>query len=192
VFVRGGVSHGSFFFENDVLISPALVQAYELESSHADHPVIAIADATRKVLLKAGGNKLYDPEGEPISSYFRRLGRKKVGGRPLHHLDYISVMVNEEHRGMLAGDRKAYFAARKKDDNAAAQELRSRSELKDAAFFLRAHRQAICRAYKATENERAREKYRWLMRYQNRSFDHNLKYVCKEVIDLEDFAKLQR
>src|SRR5207302_236985 len=42
IFMRGGISHGSFFFENDVLLSPAEARAYDLETNNAEYPVIVV------------------------------------------------------------------------------------------------------------------------------------------------------
>jgi len=48
IFVRGGVSHGPFFFENDVLISPAQARAYDLETNAAEFPIIVVTESTRQ------------------------------------------------------------------------------------------------------------------------------------------------
>jgi hypothetical protein len=39
----------------------------------------------------------------------------------------------------------------------------------------------------AANHERVRKKYRWLMRYHNRSFPNDLEYLRDEMIDLDRF-----
>ncbi len=53
IFVRGGVSYGPFFFQDDVLLSPALANAYELESKHVEYPLIVLPESTRQAILNA-------------------------------------------------------------------------------------------------------------------------------------------
>lgn len=42
VLIRGGVSYGSLYHENNICFGPAFVKAYELESKHAIYPRIII------------------------------------------------------------------------------------------------------------------------------------------------------
>lgn len=70
IFIRGGLSHGAFFFENDVLLSPALARAYELESTYAGYPVIAVAEGTKKAILGAKKKSTYAPGADPTEPYF--------------------------------------------------------------------------------------------------------------------------
>ena len=66
-FVRGGVALGYFWFEDDILLSPALVSAYEMESDKAlaKNPVIILrrdlSEAIRALRTKAGYSKDFDP-----------------------------------------------------------------------------------------------------------------------------------
>lgn len=143
IFVRGAISHGSFFFEDDVLLSPALARAYELESKHADYPVIVVPEATRRAIFEVPKKGHYARGADPTPNYFTRHGRRNWRGEPLYFLNYAPVMVNDQHRGMLPEDRKNYLNARRKGDVARAQAAIDRSALKDAAFFLKWHRKQI-------------------------------------------------
>lgn len=66
-FVRDGVALGSFWFEDDILLSPALVAAYEMESKKglARNPVIILrrelADELRSMKTGEGYSDDYDP-----------------------------------------------------------------------------------------------------------------------------------
>lgn len=66
-FVRGGVDLGYFWFEDDIMLSPALVEAYEMESKKnlAKNPVIILkrdfSEAVRDLKTKAGHSKKSDP-----------------------------------------------------------------------------------------------------------------------------------
>jgi len=70
-FVRGAVAIGSFWFEDDILLSPALVAAYEAETHFAKNPVIVLprnlADLVRTGRSEAG----YAPDYDPMSRLFR-------------------------------------------------------------------------------------------------------------------------
>jgi hypothetical protein len=45
IFVRGGLSHGPFFFEDDILLSPALAKAYEHGWSFEFYPLENVGEA---------------------------------------------------------------------------------------------------------------------------------------------------
>jgi hypothetical protein len=70
-FVRGAVAIGSFWFEEDILLSPALVEAYEAETDLAKNPVIVLrrdlAEAIRSRRADAG----YSPGFDPMANLFR-------------------------------------------------------------------------------------------------------------------------
>jgi len=187
IFVRGALSHGSFFFEDDVLLSPALARAYELENEYAEYPLIVVPEETRQALYEAPKRGSYAKGADPTPQYFKRLGRRKWRDKPLYYLDYMSVMVNEDHRGWLKEDLKDYLDAKRKGDHERAQAAFNRRGLKDSAFFLEWHRKRIEDAYQATASERVRKKYRWLMKYHNRSFRHDIDYVRDQVIDLSKY-----
>ena len=187
IFVRGGISHGSFFYENDVLLSPPLARAYQLESDHAVYPIIAVSDATRKAILEVPKKGHYAPGVDPTPRYFAKHGKRKWRGKGLYYLDYLPVMLGEEHRGWLPEDHKDYLEARKKGDDERAQAALNRRALKDAAYFLKWHKKRIEDAHTAAISEGVRKKYCWLMKYHNRSFRNDLEYLRDEVIDLAKF-----
>ena len=187
IFVRGGISHGPFFFEDDVLLSPALARAYDMETNYAEHPVIVVPESTRQAVLGVPKKGHYAPGADPTPPYFVKFGQRKWRGEQLYYLDYFRVMLHEDHRGWLPEDYKDYLDAKKKGDHERAQAALNRRALKDAAFFLKWHRKRIEEAHAATSSERVRKKYRWLMKYHNQSFLHDVDYLRDEVIDLAKF-----
>ncbi|MFN4806604.1 MAG: hypothetical protein ACK46A_14610 [Akkermansiaceae bacterium] len=190
IFLRGGVSLGSFFFEDDVLLSPALARAYELESKCADYPVIAISEETRDTLLNVPQQGGCAPGWDPTPRYFRRHGSKKWRGKPLYFLDYVPVMLNEvECWSACMEDYEKYIAAREQGDAEEVQKALERRHLRSAANFLKWHRRHIESAYQAANSEKVRKKYRWLMKYHNRSFRNDVEFVKDEVINLSQFSK---
>ena len=76
IFVRGGISHGPFFFGDDVLPSPALARAYELESRFADYPLIVIPESTRPAILDEPSEG-YAVGEDPTPQFFNRHGRRR-------------------------------------------------------------------------------------------------------------------
>ena len=134
-------------------------------------------------------NDSYGPGADPTPGIFKKFGRRKWKGQQLYFLDYVTVMLNEDHRGWLPEDLKKYRAAIKKGDNKQANKLLNIRAKKDAAFFLNWHRRRIEDAYNATASEKVRKKYRWLMKYHNQSFDNKMEYLCDEVIDIGKFPE---
>jgi hypothetical protein len=188
IFLRGGISHGFFFFEDDVLLSPALARAYELESQCADYPIIVIPQSTRDAVCGIRNGRATTRTGaDTAASYFTRHGSRVWRNEPLYHLDYARLMVNESHRGLYGRERAKYIEAKRAGNPVEAQAALNRSGLKDSAYFLRGHRKAIETAFRAASSAAVRRKYRWLMRYHNRCFPHGAKYCKREVIDLTRF-----
>lgn len=187
IFVRGGISHGPFFYENDILLSPALARAYELESKCAEYPIIVVPESTRAALLKASGVKDYAPNADPLQSCFATFSTRKWAGEQLFFLDYVSIMLEEEHIGWLPEDRKDYLDARRRGDQQRERAALERRTLKDQAYSLKWHKWKLENAYSAASSEKVRRKYRWLMSYHNRCFNHESRYLRNHVIDLSKF-----
>jgi hypothetical protein len=188
IFVRGGVSHGPFFFEDDVLLSPALARAYELESKHADHPVIVISESTRNEILGVPKQGYIDPGWDLMPKHFARHGRKRFRGGKLYFLDYLPYILNEEYLSWERADWEDYQDARREEDTPRAEAALARKYTKNRAGILRGHKQRIEAAYGAVSSERVRKKYRWLMKYHNSSFPNDFEGYRDQVINLSQFA----
>lgn len=191
IFLRGGISHGAFFYDEpkDILLSPALARAYEIESKYADYPIIVVPDSTRRAICNTPKKGFYAPGADPTPEYFAKHDRewKSNGDEPLFFLDYAHVMVNEEHQGWDTKDKQKYQLACEKHDHKRAQKLIERKAMKNAAFFLKWHRHYIEAGYKKSNEECVRRKYRWLLDYHNRAFNHDLPYLRQQVIDMSKY-----
>lgn len=187
IFLRGGIGWGPFSFENDILLSPALVHAYTLENNHAKNPVIVLTESTRQSILGLSNKKEYADGADPTPTYFARYGNRRFKRERMYFLDYVGIMIHEQHRGLLPEDKKALKQARAHHDLGIGQEIWSNVHYKDAAWFLEGHRLQLEAAYRAATSEKVRDKYRWLMKYHNRSFRHDLPFIRDQVIDLSAF-----
>lgn len=187
IFVRGGISLGSFFFEDDILLSPALARAYELESKCADYPVIVLGEETREALLSVPKKGFYAPGADPTPRYFRRHGKKKWRGQAVYFLDYVPVMLGEYDGWTSNEDYQDYMNARKEGDSERAQAAINRRYLKGSARFLKWHRKHLEDAYAASRSEKVRRKYRWVMKYHNNSFRNDVEFLKDEVVDVTRF-----
>jgi hypothetical protein len=72
-FLRGGVALGNFWFDQDILLSPALVQAYEMESRKtlAQNPVIILPRELVYKLRSMKSGEGYGEEIDPMEDLFR-------------------------------------------------------------------------------------------------------------------------
>lgn len=83
VYMRGGISFGSFYKDDNIIFSTALVKAYELESKKSIYPRIMIdlelidiiINAPKKSISEAGFSKLiyFDNQGDAFLSPFSPL-----------------------------------------------------------------------------------------------------------------------
>jgi hypothetical protein len=108
IFLRGGVGVGPFFLENYVLVSPALVDAHELESRHADAPIIVLTKQTVDWIKKTAGPNSSVPNFENV--FFRSLS-KTCGDEPLFALDYLRVAMTDDEPGIVLEAHKQKVAA---------------------------------------------------------------------------------
>lgn len=196
IFLRGGISHGSFFYDEqkDILLSSALVRAYELESKYADYPIIIVPDSTRHAIFNVPKKGYYAPGADPTPTYFAKHDRpwKTKNNEPLYFLNYVGAMLNEQHQGWDPKDKRKYLEAHERFDSKRAQELIDRMAMKNAAYFLKWHRRRIVEAYTVATAESVRRKYRWLMNYHNRSFRRDLPYIGQQAFDMRKFRKWRK
>ena len=92
IFLRGGLGVGPFLFDKDILISPAQVEAYTIESKYAEVPVIALCQKTVD-WIKSNSQ---GPTGVPKwqENYFRPLQSKSYR-ESLYFLDYLRVAADD-------------------------------------------------------------------------------------------------
>jgi|GEM_PF-1902219 len=187
IFLRGGIGIGPYYFKNDILLSPALVRAYKLESERACYPVILITPETVTELRGLEGIEAYGEDEDPSLGYFRpfKSPRQKKGER-FYFLDYV--------RYMAAPDN--YFFHSMADRDAAADKTRpaedrqrifNESHDKSALDALQRHQLQLVQAYEGAASEKVRAKYRWLMSYHNRTLKSVNRFYDPALIDLRQF-----
>lgn len=189
IFVRGGISIGDFFFEDNILLSPALVRAYELESKKAVYPVIVIKAKDIELLRKLDGYKHYAKDAEP-SQYelcpFRSPRADDDSSEDLLHLDYLELVANINTYGPT-GAQYAELSSGNYTDRER-ERLFSLYMNRNALNAMIRHKEQIVRAYEAASSEGVRAKYRWLMEYHNRSVEFRLFfYPERAMIDLTGY-----
>jgi len=92
IFLRGGLGVGPFIFENEILVSPAQVQAYYVESKHAEVPVIALCKKTRDWIIANSKGRTGVAGWQ--KKYFRLL-QKKIDQDAVYFLDYLRIAVDD-------------------------------------------------------------------------------------------------
>lgn len=189
IFLRGGVSIGQFYFEDDILLSSGLIRAYKLETERACYPVILITPQVVAKLRKLPGIKHYAKNFEPSQSYFLpfKSPRQKKGER-FYFLDYISYIAHPDNHGFYAAeDRKAWSDRRRRPEER--DRIFSESHWKSALRSLQHHKKMLIAAYGSCSSEKAKAKYRWLMRYHNRTIKRFGSFHEPALIDLSQFAR---
>jgi hypothetical protein len=69
-FIRGGVAIGYFWFDDDILLSPGLVSAYELETHKASNPVIVLDRSIAEELIAGKVDAGYDEDSPVLEDLF--------------------------------------------------------------------------------------------------------------------------
>lgn len=189
IFLRGGISIGPFYFDNDILLSPALVRSYKLETERATYPVILITPETVAALRQLHGLEHYARGADPSQDCFRpfKSPHQKKGER-FFFLDYVRYMASPD----------IYFFNSLADRDACADRTRSAEERrrifneshdKSALKALQSHQRQLVTAYNKSPSERIKAKYRWLMGYHNRTLQSINPFYDSGLVDLQRFRK---
>lgn len=172
IFLRGGISIGPFYYENNILLSPALVLAYKLETERATFPVIIVEQAHIARLRKLKGFEHYATEAEPSQSYFQPYKvTDQKDGEQFYHLDYLRFLSDPGNHGFYCAADRTASSDRENNSPAERDRIFQESHRKSAAAAMSRHKEKITEAYRAAASNRVRDKYRWLMEYQNRAID---------------------
>lgn len=91
IFLRGGVDEGLWYYQNDRMVSPALITAYELEGK-VWAPVIGLSQQLYEKFAQHPTRKTYDEEWEPLVSEVRGFERE---GKKYWFIDYIRIYLHE-------------------------------------------------------------------------------------------------
>lgn len=190
IFLRGGISIGPYYFDNNILLSPALIRAYKLETDRATYPVIIINRSDVDALRKLPGIRCYAPSAEPSRSYFRPFkSPSQRKGERFYFLDYLRFLADpSNHTWSSNADLKKY---RNSSSRARIRIMRA-SYRKTAAMFMWRHRKHVLNAYKQSNSERIRAKYCWLIEYHNKTIRESSSISRKAQIDLQQCGNGRR
>lgn len=169
IFLRGGISEGQFYFENDILLSAGLVRAYTIESTIACYPVVLIERKLVDDLRTLDGYTDYALGCDPSEKYFLPFERpdKRDEGK-YYYLDYIGYIADPGNHGFFSEeDRVAAFD--KGRDPKVRDRIHGESLAKSALRCLQRHKDKVSEAYTAITDEKVKKKYEWLIDYHNRT-----------------------
>jgi hypothetical protein len=160
-FFRGGIDKGLWYHDNaGILISPALVRAYQMEHA-ATYPVLAVSDSLYNFLVDHPGRSAYSDTLDPIPQMFRTFVTRN--NKTIHYLNYIELLLGNLGWQYDADTVRAYRAAKSdKRDQIARDGLR-----KNVERFFRHHKIAVEHAHRAAKDDRVRAKYVFLRDYHN-------------------------
>lgn len=169
IFLRGGISVGPFYYQDNILLSPALVRAYILETEKAQFPIIIIDESHVTKLKDLHGRKFYAEDADPSLNYFQPLTTSAGGTDGTYlFLDYLNFLADPGNCDVYsAADRAAYLDTSRPSEER--NKIMSESYIKSAARQMLRHKQNILSAYRSAKKEDVRAKYRWLAEYQNRT-----------------------
>lgn len=160
LFLRGGIAKGGWFRDGDIMISDALVKAYEMESHKAKFPILGIDQPTYDYLAGHQGRRNYSADSDPFDALFNST---KNGKNTLHYLNYLNIGFVSSEDWYCESDRQHYLKAKPEQK----MEILNESYKKSQLGFLKEHRQTILSALEKAPDESAKSKYRWLCRYHN-------------------------
>jgi len=176
IFVRGGSDYGIWYKRGDTMISPAMVQAYELERS-ACVPMIAIGDNLYKHLSGHKNRKYYSEDFDPIPRCFH-FYQNLPNGKAHWFIDYLPILL-EAQDGMIApADQVAYHAAGGDIKNS----MRNAAFRRDCLHTTIKHRDAIRTAHATARGATIRSKYEWLARYHDDAVRRFFKEPASEIL----------
>ncbi len=188
IFLRGGVSIGPFYCDNNILLSPALVRAYKLETERASFPVIIVEQRHVAALRKLSGIRHYAKGCDPSLAYFcpfKSPAQKK--GERFYHLNYVNYLSHPENHGFFRDRDRIAFSNRDTFSPRERDRIFDVSHCKSAARATIHHKKQLIDAYNATSSPKVRAKYRWLMAYHNRCIRGYNRFYDEAQIDLTKF-----
>jgi hypothetical protein len=165
IFIRGGISIGYWYYENNILISPALLDAYDLEREVSVYPVLTISRDAFNLFKNHPHRNYYSEDIEPIKRLFRKY--KATSGRFFYCLDYLGIGYSGAADWYTNDDLRKYRAERNGDKK---HEILSESYKKNQKHYLLGHKNAILRAIKTFKDQKVLNKYLWLVKFHNNFF----------------------
>lgn len=185
IFLRGGIDCGYFWFDDDILLSPALVEAYLIEDKIAKNPAILMKTELVNEIAKIP-NKPAGCDGRELVRECEWLKEEHKGKYLM--LDYMDIIANEDHGWHSSADRDAWQDRSRppKERDAIFNESRYRQ----AGVIIQSMKQKLLKAYTDAPEGKVKNKYRWLMRYFNASFRHDFPAFEGAAIEENDSVSL--
>ena len=161
IFLRGGVSKGQFYFENDILISDAMIRAYETERDVSTYPLICLDEKTHKWFDSNKGNDCYADDIKPKNTLFKSFQINDE--KSVYAIDYIGIGISAAGEGFSYEDQQEYLKTSKEMKDKVRGNIAKRNAIK----FINAHKMAIETELEKDHIEKDMQKYLWLKKYHN-------------------------
>jgi hypothetical protein len=159
LFLRGGIDIGWWFSEKNILVSPALANAYALEKE-ANVPVLSICEQAFEFFKNHHDNSFY--ARDPLPSLFKQYSETK-SKTERYFLDYIRVCLDSVNWQRNKAQVEEYRAA----DSDVRDAIAQRGYTDNAIDWLNGHKRQISKAIATVSDASVRAKYEWLIRYHN-------------------------
>lgn len=157
IFIRGGMSDGWWYHKDNVIISPAQVEAYRLEKEKAKYPIIVLSDHLAEYFTNHDNYKAYSYD--PTEGL---LFKNKE--RNAWFIDYLGYGV--EGLGWTGDENIEKKYGQCHDDDERTHLLTEGWKLNAKAVFER-HKKVLLDAYYSSSSDNIRQKYIWLAKYHN-------------------------
>jgi len=184
IFLRGGISIGDWFFEDNILISSALIEAYDLERSISVYPIITISKEAFSFFKKHPHRNYYSKDTDPIKSLFRKY--KTKSGKFFYCLDYFGIGYDGAADWYTNDDLERYRSERNEEIKGA---ILCESYMKNQKYYLLGHKSAILKSIKAFKDEKVLDKYLWLTKYHNNLVSELGPYFAEAKIKQKEIEK---
>ena len=165
IFIRGGVALGYYYREQDIILSDALVRAYETENCTC-MPVIGLDYRFYNSFASNPDTNDYAPESMPKNMIECFVNPRT--GCTVHFVDYFSVAVSSFSDFYCDEDNDAYKAT---DDCREKQRILNESCTRSELKFVDAHAQSVRIELAKKHPKPIQDKYEWLKDFHNRSVD---------------------
>lgn len=164
IFLRGGLSKGQFYFDDDILLSQAQVHAYKIESETAKYPVICLDDSAFNFFISHRDNQNYAKEINPTKRLFMKYSPKD--GERQYCIDYIRIGIGAAYDEFTWTDKNEWREAPPDLRDKVREEISIRNSKK----FIAHHKKAVKNELNINADNpdpRVMEKYQWLRKYHN-------------------------
>jgi len=179
LFLRGGIAKGGWFRDCDIVISDALVKAYDMESHKAEFPILAIDQQTYDYFASHRSRRNYALDIDPVDALFKST---KNGQSTVRYLDYLNIGLVSSEDWYCESDRQEYLKAESDEQKST---ILNQSYKKSQLNFLKAHRHTILNALENAKDERVKSKYRRLCHYHNSVVKEKEKCFEPSLIDIQ-------